>query len=89
MDRACHDDYLATFRQDIACPTENKFARWRGINALSSATHKDGESYVVFEGSNLLAYRRLRTVDPLCCSSKVLALINGDKIFEMAKLYGI
>jgi hypothetical protein len=89
VNRSCRDEDLATFCEDISCPIENQFSRSCRSNAVSSATHKNGKSNVVFERTNLLAHCGLRTVDPLRSPGKVLAFIDGDKVFEMAKLYRI
>jgi hypothetical protein len=55
----------------------------------SAATDEDRKSLFLFERSNLLTDRGLRTINPLGGLREIFSFIDGKQVYKMAKLYGI
>jgi hypothetical protein len=55
----------------------------------SAATDEDRKPLFLFECSNLLTDRGLRTINPLGCLCEILSFIDGEQVYKMAKLDGI
>jgi hypothetical protein len=87
--RKCYGEDFTALCHNLACPSENEFARRSGRDAIATATNEDRKSYVLFERSDLLTHGGLRTINPLGCLGEVLSFIDGNQVFKMAKLYGI
>jgi hypothetical protein len=87
MDRSGDGEDLAPFCQDCASPTQDEFAGGSRLDAISALPQKNRESDVALKPTYLLTNGWLGAVHLLSGPREVFTFVNGDQIFEMAKLY--